>query len=287
MKLKCVFGIHNWATDCEKCSICGKIRSNAHAWDGCKCLKCGKLRDEQHSWDGCKCKKCRKIRDEQHSLNNCRCKVCAKEAHVWNGCKCSKCGKLRDEQHNWDGCRCKICEITRDEEHHWSQDCEPKCIHCGKSGAPQHDFSQDCEACSRCGLIEDHHRWRELDKGVFTCAKCDMTVRKDYVDISLESPHKLDTCNIAAVVVLVEKRPSDDEIMALQYKLLSMITSSSGFRIILRENVNIRNHMEQISHFYLAMKEEYNDGTCSLVTGGTCITSGTTVNGIVSFWKRN
>src|SRR5665213_2188635 len=46
MNLKCRLGAHNWSKDCEKCSECGKTRSNFHTWKGFACVNCG---HEQYS----------------------------------------------------------------------------------------------------------------------------------------------------------------------------------------------------------------------------------------------
>jgi hypothetical protein len=60
MNLKCLFGKHDWTSDCEKCARCGLARPNAHTWTGCKCTTCRVTRDEWHEWseDWQACRQC-------------------------------------------------------------------------------------------------------------------------------------------------------------------------------------------------------------------------------------
>ena len=64
--LKCALGAHDWARDCEKCSRCGKARSESHDWasDCEKCSRCGARRPGSHAWSGSKCPRCGKARSE-------------------------------------------------------------------------------------------------------------------------------------------------------------------------------------------------------------------------------
>jgi hypothetical protein len=61
---------HDWAKDCEMCSVCQKTRPNAHSWNGCKCKKCGKDRDEQHDWfSSCECSVCGRKQPLEEQVN--------------------------------------------------------------------------------------------------------------------------------------------------------------------------------------------------------------------------
>jgi len=50
MGMKCLFGVHEWGRDCEKCSACGRERFGFHYWKDGKCTKCGTARHELGSW---------------------------------------------------------------------------------------------------------------------------------------------------------------------------------------------------------------------------------------------
>lgn len=127
---------HDWAKDCESCSICGRKRWFSHSWDGCKCLRCGQTRDENHDWHkGCeKCLKCGKV-----------------GAHDWSkDCeKCATCNSTRSGSHEWQGCKCAKCHRVRDEQHDWSKDCE-KCVRCGFMRSRTHKWRGfECSACGK------------------------------------------------------------------------------------------------------------------------------------------
>jgi ankyrin repeat protein len=116
--------------------MCGKTRSDAHAWTGCKCSKCGETCDKGHDWSK-DCEMCARCRKRQSA------------DHAWSGCKCSRCGRTRDEGHEWSGCRCSVCGKRRDEGHDWSKDCE-KCYICGKTRQNQHELEGlKCRLCRR------------------------------------------------------------------------------------------------------------------------------------------
>jgi hypothetical protein len=150
MQLRCFFGGHDWAEDCEKCANCKKTRPDAHSWDGCACSKCKVTRDEEHRWSGCKCSQCGIIRDEAHDwARDCeKCAKCGKTrqaAHAWNGCKCSSCGKTRNENHSWDGCKCSACGRTRDQDHDFGAT-STVCVKCRKDLLPPDPTMDQMEA---------------------------------------------------------------------------------------------------------------------------------------------
>ena len=103
-----------------KCSGCNKVRDEKHEVKDCKCVKCGK---EEHDFsiDCEKCSICGKIKVGQHDWSNdCeKCSICGSigtEHHDWTiDCeKCSKCSKVRTNAHKWDGYKCSNCkQITK------------------------------------------------------------------------------------------------------------------------------------------------------------------------------
>lgn len=115
---------HMWGSDCEKCSGCGKTRSNAHTWQGCECSSCGAKRNGGHEWNVCKCAKCGVVRNYGHDWE------AIAKGHNWEWCKCKTCGASRDEEHNWKGCKCTVCGKVRDVEHVWG---DYYCTVCGKT----------------------------------------------------------------------------------------------------------------------------------------------------------
>ena len=142
---------HNWASDCETCARCGKVRQNEHYWIMCRCRTCGKTRDEGHDWSrDCKtCARCGKTRDEEHNWDiNCeRCATCGvtrSGAHNWNGCTCTSCGYNRDKEHSWKGCMCKICGTIGFDGHDFVDDV---CTICGRSLASERQ--ERCEMVMR------------------------------------------------------------------------------------------------------------------------------------------
>ena len=47
MNIKCMFGIHNWSKNCEKCANCKATRKDRHQVQGCQCSICGSA---IHAW---------------------------------------------------------------------------------------------------------------------------------------------------------------------------------------------------------------------------------------------
>jgi len=114
MKMSCVFGFHKWS-GC-KCLACSKARDKGHIWDkDCnQCSKCEKVRSDAHAWGGCTCAKCGRTRDEGHdwSLNCNQCCKCWKtrlDSHAWVGCECGNCGRKREHDFNADSSQCSLC----------------------------------------------------------------------------------------------------------------------------------------------------------------------------------
>ncbi len=161
MKILCSIGVHNWKSDCEKCTECGKIRIDKHDWrnDCEKCSNCGMHRKNKHNWskDCEECSICHEKRDNKHDWKiDCQ--------------RCSKCGQNRINKHDWskDCNKCSICGRNRENHHDWSKDCE-RCSYCGKQRQNQHDWKGDCEKCSKCGKSSTHkHDWNGCK-----CLKCD------------------------------------------------------------------------------------------------------------------
>ena len=110
-----------------------------------------------------------------HRWNGCKCFTCGKtrdEGHHWSeDCeKCTQCGATRQNIHKWNGCKCSTCGKTRFEAHDWSKDCE-KCAQCGSSRPAKHDWSKDCEKCAQCSATRQNmHKWNGCK-----CSKCGNT----------------------------------------------------------------------------------------------------------------
>ena len=97
-----------------------------HSWDDCICTACGIIRDEQHDWStNCeKCSKCGKIfQIEIGSI----CKTCGKKILSWKGEPyCYTCNRNFNHLfHDWskDCEKCSKCITRRDNQHYWSKDC--------------------------------------------------------------------------------------------------------------------------------------------------------------------
>ena len=107
MNLKCVIGLHEWQ-GC-KCRTCGQTRQEGHDWttDCERCSTCGKTR-VNHDWSE-DCEKCA------------NCRVTRPGSHPWNGCVCTTCNKKRDDGHDWakDCGKCARCGMTREGAHMW------------------------------------------------------------------------------------------------------------------------------------------------------------------------
>jgi hypothetical protein len=89
---------HNWSKDCEKCSRCGTVRTNAHQWSGCKCSACSRTRDQDHDWtkDCETCSRCGAARANAHQWSGCKCLKCPCQRHRWIDDKCQQCGAVRE-----------------------------------------------------------------------------------------------------------------------------------------------------------------------------------------------
>ena len=60
MKLLCKLGLHQWASDCSKCSNCGKTREVCHSWKGCCCSNCARTINSGHQFENGICKMCKR-----------------------------------------------------------------------------------------------------------------------------------------------------------------------------------------------------------------------------------
>lgn len=134
MTIACIIGLHNWDEDCEKCSICGNVRSNRHNWShDCEtCSVCKKRRTNKHDWS-----------------NDCQ--------------KCFICGISRSAEHNWsNNCeKCSVCGKTELDKHSWKENCE-KCSICGTRRYGKHKWQRASDECSICGVLRSENV--ELDK---------------------------------------------------------------------------------------------------------------------------
>ena len=94
-----------------------------HAWRGCSCSRCGKTRNEGHDWaENCeRCSICGKTRTNHNWSRDCEkcanCRVTRFSAHDWSkDCeKCAACGRKRQNAHDWsqDVEKCAKCGTTR------------------------------------------------------------------------------------------------------------------------------------------------------------------------------
>jgi hypothetical protein len=180
--LRCLFGLHNWSTDCEVCSLCGTPSRRPHDW----------------SKNCAQCSVCRKMRESSH--------------HKWVACKCSLCSNVRNEAHDWarDCGLCSVCGLTRKGAHTWHSG---RCSTCGKTAPPlrtgdvtavvdrlleiqRHGYllilpnerSFEC-LCSRLNLSMNHRA--VLRDGRFACPNCGRSAKiEDYLAESSPAPHK-------------------------------------------------------------------------------------------------
>lgn len=112
-----------------------------------------------------------------HQWNGCSCRFCRKkrdQEHHWSrNCEggCYLCSARRPNTHKWSGCRCEVCHEFRDKEHHWSG-C--KCSKCGKTRDVEHQWS-GC-ICAVCGKVGDKgHSWNGC-----VCSSCGRTKDSDH-----------------------------------------------------------------------------------------------------------
>lgn len=150
LRVRCVIGFHKW--DGCVCIRCGTSRTEGHDWNkNCEaCSKCGYMRSDAHKWRGCKCCECGANREESHDWSkNCE--------------RCATCGFIRHDTHVWSGCICRQCGITRDAEHNWKKNCG-KCSVCGATRINSHQWDAtvcwDGSVCKVCGV------WRHA------CIRC-------------------------------------------------------------------------------------------------------------------
>lgn len=107
---------HEWeavAGKCQKrCSVCGRMMSMEHSWDGCKCTVCGQTRDEGHQW----------VKSEGICFQSCA--VCGKRQAISHRyqpvigiCreKCAVCGDERRMEHVFENGICARCGLTENE----------------------------------------------------------------------------------------------------------------------------------------------------------------------------
>lgn len=248
---------HDWSSDCESCSKCGKNRSNIHKWSGCKCTTCNKVRDEKHDWSNdCElCSKCGKSGPDKHKWSGCKCIMCnqvSEELHDWSkDCEtCSICGVTRFNAHKWIGCKCSDCNQIRQFHHDWSKDCEI-CSVCNKNRVNQHNWTVYCGTCSNCGKTRNvEHDW---SKDCQKCSKCKET---------RSIQHEMKGCECLNCEI---EQHSFDEFKCTKCGILIETPFSKSENLRSTKNENFR-----ITKVKTALKAWYKECSKGQTGGGVC-----------------
>jgi hypothetical protein len=93
MRIRCLFGMHDFSMNCEKCQKCGQERENAHVWRDFSpefeiCDRCSRKRS--HQWKV-------ETLPSSHPLEH-WCPVCHRSGPIfelWRTCACPKCKEVR------------------------------------------------------------------------------------------------------------------------------------------------------------------------------------------------